>query len=154
MPNWCWNQLEFYGKEKTIENLHKLFEKTEEMERKTGYGQLLHGIEEALDGYMFNLCIDSPDCDTLTLTFDSRWSPIPQDMIKIADMFNLTFIYKYEEGGMGLYGKYIYDEEGMSEYSLTEEELETFRYKNEDDEEDEQTGIDYEGLWDFIDERL
>jgi len=150
MPNWCWNNVEFTGKQKNVENLSKLIDKTIEMQEKTGMGQLLFGLEGSIDGYMFDICnVDSGE-GWLTLSFQSRWAPIPNDIVRIAELFDLQFTYDYEESGMALFGKYtfeIIDEEGtLYEQSASEEDVKSCQFKEEGDEDDDETGFDYEKL--------
>ena len=150
MPNWCWNNVEFTGKEKNLNNLSKLIDKTIEMQEKTGEGQLLFGLEGSIDGYMFDICnVDSGE-GWLTLSFQSRWAPIPNDIVRIAELFDLQFTYDYEEGGNALHGKYtfeIIDGEGtLYEQSASEEDVQACHFKEENDEEEEETGFDYEKL--------
>jgi hypothetical protein len=146
MPNWCWNCVTFSGEEKNLESLKKLVEKTIEQEEKTGRGQLLFGLEGHIDGYMFSLCMSTED----TIIFDSRWSPIPQDMVRIAQLFNLTFTYEYEESGCCIYGCYTYDSDGyLYDQFLSEADVEECKIPDEDDS-DELNSIDYEKLWNMV----
>jgi hypothetical protein len=150
MPNWCNNYVTFSGEEKNIENLKKLIDKTIEQEKKTYRGQLLFGLEGELDGYMFNL----NNNENGSITFESRWSPIPQDMVRIAQLFDLTFTYEYEESGNNLYGCYTYDSEGyLYDQYLQDEEINACRIKDEDDDPDdpdEISGINNDAIWDMV----
>jgi hypothetical protein len=150
MPNWCNNYVTFSGEEKNIENLKKLIDKTIEQEKKTYRGQLLFGLEGELDGYMFNL----NNNENGSITFESRWSPIPQEMVRIAQIFDLTFEYEYEESGNNLYGCYTYDSEGyLYDQYLQDEEINACRIKDEDDnpdDPDEISGIDNDAIWDMV----
>jgi hypothetical protein len=150
MPNWCNNYVTFSGEEKNIENLKKLIDKTIEQEKKTYRGQLLFGLEGELDGYMFNLNNNA----NASITFESRWSPIPQEMVRIAQIFDLTFEYEYEESGNNLYGCYTYDSEGyLYDQYLQDEEINACRIKDEDDDPDdpdEISGIDNDAIWDMV----
>ena len=158
MPNWCWNTVQFTGKQNNLENLNKLLHKTVEMQEKTGMGQILHGIEGAIDGYMFDISdVDLGD-EYLSLSFQSRWAPIPNDIVRIAELFNLNFTYSYDESGMAMYGKYTFtydvnDEESvLYEQAASEEDIESCRYKENEDDEDDYSGFDYEKLEELIDE--
>lgn len=154
MPNWCWNNVEFTGEQKNVENLYKLFEKTIDIQEKTGMGQLLFGLEGSIDGYMFEISNLDSDEGWISLSFQSRWAPIPNDIVRIAELFNLQFTYSYDESGMALYGKYtfeIIDGEGtLYEQSASEEDIKECTFKEEGDEDDEETGFDYEKLESFI----
>jgi hypothetical protein len=150
MPNWCWNNVEFTGEQKNVENLCKLLEKTVDMQEKTGMGQLLFGLDGSIDGYMFDICNIDSDEGWVSLAFQSRWSPIPNDIVRIAELFNLQFTYDYEESGMGLFGKYtfeIIDGEGtLYEQAASEKDIKECTFKEEGDEDDEETGFNYEKL--------
>ena len=151
MPNWCWNTVEFTGKQKNLENLNKLLHKTVDIQEATGLGQILHSLEGAIDGYMFNIHGIELGDEYLSMAFESRWSPIPNDMVRIAELFNLDFTYSYEESGMALYGKYIFEiidgEGSLYEQLATEDDIESC--KTFDEEGDEQE-FNYEKLENLI----
>ena len=154
MPNWCSNTIEFNGNQNNLENLAKLLEKTVDVQKKTGYGQLLHGLEGAIDGYMFDINYDLGN-GFLYLSFESRWSPIVNDVVRIAELFRLTFVYDYEESGMGMYGQYTFKYEDDEESYLykqiaDEEDIESCRFKEEGDGDDEESGFDYEKMKSLI----
>lgn len=154
MPNWCWNNVEFTGEQKNVENLYKLFEKTIDMQEKTGHGQLLFGLDGSIDGYMFEISnLDQGD-NYLTLSFQSRWAPIPNDIVRIAELFDLQFTYSYDEGGMELYGKYTFEisdgEKSLYEQSPTADQIDECRFREEDDDEDCPSGFNYDALENFI----
>lgn len=154
MSNWCWNNVEFTGEQKNIDNLSNLFEKTIDIQEKTGQGQLLFGIEGSIDGYMFEISNVDQGENYLILSFQSRWSPIPYDIVRIAELFNLQFTYSYDEGGMSLYGKYTFeinDGEGtLYDQSPNDDEIDECRFQEEGDDEDEKSGFDYEKLESLI----
>jgi hypothetical protein len=157
MANWCWNNVHFTGKQKNLEKLSQLIDKTIEMVEKTGQGQILFGLEGSLDGYMFDISNEDLGEDYLVLSFQSRWAPIPNDIVRIAELFNLEFTYDYEESGMGLFGKYtfkIIDEESTILYdqSASEEDIKSCQYKLEGDEDDEETGFNYDKLETIIED--
>jgi hypothetical protein len=147
MPNWCFNTVNFTGEKKNLENLNKLLHKTVEIQEKTGLGQILHSLEDSIDGYMFN--ISNVECDGyyLSFNFDSRWSPIPNDIVRIAELFNLEFTYDYEESGMALYGKYTFEitdgESYLSEQVASDADIESSKIYDESGEEE---SLDYEKL--------
>ena len=150
MANWCWNNVEFTGEQKNVENLYKLFEKTIDMQEKTGHGQILFGLDGSIDGYMFEISnLDQGD-NYLTLSFQSKWSPIPNDIVRIAELFNLQFTCDYEESGNGIYGKYTFeiigDERNLYEQCASEEDIKECTFKEEGDDDDEETGFDYDKL--------
>lgn len=150
MPNWCSNTVEFRGEKKSIDVVSRLLEKTIEMADKTNEGQILFGLEGTIDGYMFNPYINDEDIGYITIIFESRWNPIPNDMVRIAEVFNLTFDYDYEESGNQIYGKYIFDGEELTDQFPTEDEIAMCVYKEEDDKDDEMSGFNYEKLYTLV----
>jgi|688.fasta_scaffold44349_10 hypothetical protein len=152
MPNWCNNQITCEGSKENIKNLKKLLRKTVEVQNKTGEGQLLFGLEGAIDGYMFDIEIHTSYKEALVFSFNSRWAPIVNDIVRIAEIFNLTFEYVYEEGGMNLYGKYIYEEGNLEDYALTEDQIEACRLPEDPDDEGCGGYIDYEQIELTLDE--
>lgn len=146
MPNWCYNTIEFNGEQKNLEILNKLLLKTEEIGNITHHGQILHGLEQVIDGYMFSISNININEGCLIFNFDSRWNPIPNDIIRIAELFNLTFIYDYEESGNMLHGKYTFEyEDGVGnlyEQTLSDSEINSCY----EEEEDEDTIINYEKM--------
>jgi hypothetical protein len=156
MANWCSNHVCFTGEEKNIENLSKLFEKTIDMEKKTEDGQTLFGLEKVIDGFMFNIEIVDLVEDSLCISFESKWDSIVNDIVRIAELFNLTFEYDYEEGGNNIYGKYTFThEEGypiLYNQIPTEAEIESCKFHEEGDEPDEKNGFDWELLESLIEQ--
>jgi len=156
MANWCSNTVDFSGSKKNINNLHQLFEKTVEIQNKSSLGQLLFSLEGVIDGYMFTINYDLVDEDYLQVTYESKWNPIPHDMVRIAQMFELTFIYNYQEEGNQLYGVYNFDGTDLSYKTLSDEELEECTYvvgDTGDVDDDVYTEIDYEKADDFLDNK-
>jgi len=153
MANWCSAIVEFRGEKKSIDIVKRLFDKTIEIADKTHEGQILFGLEGAIDGYMFNLYnLDfSDDDDWINIQFETKWAPIPNDIVRIAETFNLTFTYEFEESGNEIYGKYHFDGEYLTVQRPTDEEIQSCRYKLEEDEDDEDLGgFDFEKMFDII----
>lgn len=155
MANWCSNQIDFSGSKKNIKNLHQLFERTVEMQNKTGQGQLLFGLEGVIDGYMFSIEYDLINDDYFQVTYESKWNPIPHDMVRIAQMLKLTFISNYQEEGNQLYGVYNFDGTNLLYKTLSDHELDACKYVVGDNGDDDEvyTEIDYEMADDFLDNK-
>lgn len=151
MPNWCSNTVIFTGEKKNLKNLNKLLHKTADIQEKTGQGQLLHSLEGFIDGYMFYIGSIDLEEDCLRFSFDSKWNPIPNDIIRIAELFNLEFTYDYEECGMGLYGKYTFeindDENCLYEQMASDEDINLCKTFDENGEEE---SMNYEKLEECI----
>jgi len=150
MANWCWNCVSFTGEEQNLKSFTKLMDKTIQQEEKTKLGQLLFGLEGELDGYMFQI-VWANEGDSIT--FESRWSPIPQEMVRIAQLFDLEFTYEYEESGSSLYGQYTYENGHLYDQQLSDDEIDSCRIKDEEDDPDdpdELNGFDHEKCWDLV----
>jgi hypothetical protein len=145
MANWCSNNVTFTGDEANLNNFQRLLEKTIEIQESHGNGEMLVGLEGVLDGYMFWI----QTTDTGIISFESRWNPIPQDMVRIAQLFDLEFEYEYEESGCDLYGKYTYENGMLMCQCLDEEETDSCKtYDKDEDLHD----VDYEKLWDLVEQ--
>lgn len=145
MPNWCSNNVTFTGLEENLNKFQRLLEKTIEIQNLHGNGEMLVGLEGVLEGYMFWINTS----DTGVISFESRWAPIPQDMVRIAQMFDLEFEYEYEESGCDLYGRYTYEAGMLMCQCLSEEEADSCKTY---DAEEELHDVDYEKLWDLVNE--
>lgn len=150
MANWCSNTIHFTGDEKNIKTLTRLFEKTIEVQEKTRLGQILYSLEGVADGYMFDISINETETDSLSITFESKWSPLPDDMLRIAQFLNVDFEYTYDESGMELYGKCIYSDGELRSVELDQEQIDSCKYPCEEPDEDYQE-IDYDKLYDLLD---
>lgn len=145
MPNWCSNNVTFTGDEKNLNRFQKVLEKTIEIQSLHGNGEILFGLENALDGYMFWI----QTSDTGIISFESRWAPIPQDIVRIAQLFDLEFEYEYEESGCDLYGKYTYENGMLMCQSLNDEEIKTCQVPVENEDYHD---INYDTLWDLVEQ--
>jgi hypothetical protein len=145
MPNWCSNNVTFTGNEENLNRFQRVIEKTIKIQESHGNGEILFSLENAIDGYMFWI----QTSDTGVISFESRWNPIPQDMVKIAQLFDLEFEYSYEESGCDLYGTYTYQDGMLMCQSLTEDEIEMCKVQNEDEDFHD---VDYDKLWDLVEQ--
>lgn len=150
MANWCSNTVIFSGSEKNLENLSKLMNKTIELQKLNDWnGQILFGLEGILDGYLFDIRYE--DC---VLYFESKWITLPNEMVRIAQLFDLTFIYEYSEFGSELYGKYTYDSDGnLYDQCLNDDDIDQCRIKSDDDLDDEEynlSELDYNKIDELI----
>jgi hypothetical protein len=156
MANWCSNHVCFTGEEKNIENLNKLFEKTIDMEKKTEHGQILFGLEGVIDGYMCNTEIIESSGDSLCISFESKWGPIPFEIVRTAELFNLKFEYDYEESGNNVHGKYTFiivnGESILYDQTPTNDEIESCKFHEEGDDPDEMNGFNWEKLESLIEQ--
>lgn len=154
MPNWCYNTIEFKGEQKKLNNLNKLLHKTVDIQNATGNGQILHSLEGAIDGYMFDISGIELGDEYLTFYFHSKWNPIPNDIVRIAELFNLHFTYDYEELNMGVYGKYTFTiidgESHLEEQVANDEDIDACRMYDENGEDE---GLDYYRLEKLIESK-
>lgn len=145
MPNWCSNNVTFTGTEANLNNFQRCLDKTIEIQDSHGNGEMLVGLEGVLDGYMFWI----QTTDTGIISFESRWEPIPQDMVRIAQLFDLEFEYEYEESGNSIYGTYTYQNGMLMNQCLDEEEIDSCKEYSEEEDSNE---TDYDKLWDLVEE--
>lgn len=145
MPNWCSNNVTFTGTEANLNNFQRLLDKTIKVQESHGNGEMLIRLEGVLDGYMFWI----QTTDTGVISFESRWNPIPQDIVRIAQLFDLDFEYEYEESGCDLYGKYTYENGMLTCQCLDEDEANSCKTYNKDDDIHD---VDYDKLWDLVEE--
>lgn len=145
MPNWCSNNVTFTGTEENLNKFQRLLDKTIKIQESHGNGEMLIGLDGVLDGYMFWI----HTANTGVISFESRWNPIPQDIVRIAQLFDLEFEYEYEESGCDLYGKYTYENGMLMCQCLSEEEADSCKTYDKDEEIYD---FDYDKLWDLVEE--
>ena len=149
MPNWCLNTVYFEGEPENILVLDKMLNCMKNLETTTGQGQIHPLAEKSYEGYFFQIDWEIEE-NRLTFRFESRWGPIPYDVLKMAQLHNLDFEYSFEESGNLLYGKYVYKDESFFEYCPSEADLNEHECFIEDEEED-YYDVDYEKLEELID---
>lgn len=120
MANNCWNWVSFTGDKKTLDKLEKKFEKYDDTNYFTEFGDIVLGKnkrnykEKKYDFYYqygtkwWDFDIDREDDDVLVIMGDSAWSPPTELTKKISDKYQLWVHHEFEESGMDFAGKYEY----------------------------------------------
>lgn len=123
MANICSNNIEFIGKEEDLDNLFKHLDKTVKLRNKgVNCAFILFPDNTPILKWMSDLSYN----DEESIYFSSAWGPDPVQIIRIANYFNLSFIYGYEELGSDIYGEFKYDHitKELTDRCLTGEEQE------------------------------
>lgn len=129
MANWCNNTVTFLGNDSDIEKVVNAFRLIAAM----SYGEGQQIVKDGGDsGYIFDIYAGEEFDEQYYVNFQTKWAPIPDQIVKIADLFNVEFYYDYEELGNSVYGRYIYSKGKLTDYFLTDEEIELVVPKNED----------------------
>lgn len=146
MANWCSNSVAFEGNETALEQIKSEFRKMINRENEEHCGQLPDFISDKERGYFFNIVWEDGDC---IFSYDTKWSPNKDILIKIAERYNVDFIHDYEEMGNLIYGRSIYENGTVIEIDLEDEDFEKYHYDEEADTyhfEGENYDSDYEIL--------
>lgn len=100
MPNWCSNWI-------TTDNqdVIEVFKKLEKRQKESGFGETLDWFGD--DRYLFEI----NTYDSL-VTFETKWSPALKTAEAIAKVLNTTIELSYDEPGMCIYGKAIFNPKG------------------------------------------
>lgn len=102
MANWCMNYLTVSG-ERSGE-FGELLKSLEDAS--TDEGQVIDFIDKGdIDGYFFDIYIDE-----YGVSYQTKWSPNINVLIKCAEHFGIDFELDYEEPGCLLYGQYKYED--------------------------------------------
>lgn len=123
MANWCSNTITFIGDETKVKHLIKGFEIMDERDLNK-YPLLLEN--ETMEKGFVGLYVDGSE----QVAFETKWSPDPVYIIKIANLFGVDFELEYEELSEGLYGVFKYDYENKT---LTDRCLQDIPEYSEDD---------------------
>jgi hypothetical protein len=147
MANWCSNHVTFSGD--NVDKVDEMFTKLmEEQDRDN------HGIRpdwEACEKnnalYMFYIQRN----DAGSYQFETKWSPAMNTIFLIGRRFKIAFEMSWEECGMGLYGKMIFNPDMPDVVMVADASGTNFRFDDEKgmyiykDEE-------YESEYDFMDD--
>ena len=131
MPNWCSNYVTFSGDKEKIKQLNNAFEAAEKAEKAERQGQKIHSLESIKDGYFFEIYFDAFD-ESITLQFETRWSPNIEDVAQLCLEYEVTAEHEYEECGMQLYGTTTYAIDGTYiDEQVNQEFLDLIEYDEE-----------------------
>lgn len=149
MPNWCANYVTFSGG--NVAKVNKLFEQLIAEQEVSGMGVRPDWkiTQKYYAGYMF----DIEDYGDNSYRFNSKWSPVISTLMMIGRRYKVGFMVRWDECGMGLYGKAIYDPTMFDILMVADGSGINFRY----DEEKEAyiyKGEEYDSEYDFIDDAI
>lgn len=105
MPNWCSNNVTFFGD--NVRKIDKMFDELMTKQAVDGLGVRPHwkACEKHEARYMFDIY----KCASGTYQFESKWSPSLSLMLLIGRRFKVAFEINWEEMGMSLYGSATFD---------------------------------------------
>jgi hypothetical protein len=109
MANWAQNWLTFSGQDTKLKEVQAMFQEMEQKGEETNEGQKPVFLAEVKQDYFFNICSDvgEESFDYFTVNYDTKYSPNIEDVIEIANHFNLNFELTYQETGCCIFGKAI-----------------------------------------------
>lgn len=150
MPNWCANYVTFSGE--NVAKVDKLFEQL--MDEQTNSGGLgvrptWHACNKHDARYMF----DIEDYGDHCYRFNSKWAPALSVMMMIGRRYKVGFMMRWDECGMGLYGKAIYNPTMFDILMIADGSGINFMYNHEKDVYVYE-GEEYESEYDFIDDAV
>ena len=149
MPNWCRNDVHFFGN--NLHKVEKLFDDLikEQNETRLGVRPDWKVMSKKDCLFMFEIYKN----DSGHYSFDSRWAPAHETMFYIGRRFKIAFSMSYDECGMGLYGQYTFDPSQPN--ILMSKDASNINYEY-DEYFDMYTynGDKYESMYDFLDNVL
>jgi len=122
MPNWCSNTLHS-SDERVIEVFQKLAHKQEQ----SGLGETFDWLKD--DRYLFHI-----DVYDSYVQFETKWSPAIETAKNLAKVFKTEVILDYDEPGMCMYGKFIFNKEESKHYNISTQDCDSIEW-------DEDTGL-------------
>lgn len=131
MTNWAQNWVTFYGEETQLKQVNDMFKAMENKEKLSEEGQIPPFMEKPEQDYFFEICSDEID----TISYTTKWSPNVDDLVVIANHFNLNFVSTYEETGSNIFGKAIFTA-GNSEakkYDLKKDDFDLYEFDEKAD---------------------
>lgn len=122
MPNWCSNTI--YT---TNPDVVEVFKKLEKRQEESGHGETLDWFND--DRYLFDINIYGD-----FIHFETKWGPALKTAQAIAKVLNTTIELSYDEPGMCIYGKAIFNPKGeVTDYYLTDSDFDKYKYDEEED---------------------
>lgn len=125
MANWCFNMVQFEGDTHQIKEVEQLFAAMAAREQKQQCGQLPDFAKQH-NGYFFSIRWEED-----VLYYETKWCPNTEQLLIIADHFNVGFIHDYEESGMQIYGQSTYRNGILTTVDLDPEDYDLFEYDEE-----------------------
>jgi hypothetical protein len=147
MANWCSNIVIFSGD--NVDKVDELFTKLMEEQADKGLG--VRPDWEACEKYdaLYMFHIDKRD--TGDYQFETRWSPAINTIFLIGRRLKIGFEMDWDEPGMGLYGKMIFNPSMPDVVMMADASGINFRYDHDKDRYI-YNGEEYESEYEFIDD--
>jgi len=143
MPNWCNNNVTFKGSPSALDKVDALFSKM--MLSTEGVRPEWLACERYNAPYLF----DIQGWDKGDYQFLSKWSPALSTIMLIGRRFKVEYEHRFDESGMGLYGKAVFNPIRPASIKMYDGSCINFRY-NEDTGMYVFNGEEYESEYDFI----
>jgi hypothetical protein len=147
MANWCNSSVIFSGE--NVDKVDELFTKLMEEQAASNFG--VRPDWEACEKHdaLYMFYIERNDVGSYRI--ESKWSPPLNTIFLIGRRFKIAFGMEWDEPGMGLYGKMIFDPSMPDVAMIADASGTNFRY-DEDKERYIYNGQEYESEYDFIDD--
>ena len=147
MANWCSNHVTFSGD--NVDKVDEMFTKLMEEQADKGFG--VRPDWEACEKHSALYMFDIDKIDDGSYSFNTKWSPALNTIFLIGRRFKVAFEMEWDECGMGLYGKMIFNPDMPDVAMIADASGTNFRFDEEKsmyiykDEE-------YESEYDFMDD--
>lgn len=144
MANWCFNNVNFEGPRKNLQQLLKILTDMEARAIETGMGVVPIIQDAPEDGYFFNISVEDENVNEesevdnpfIQIRYDTKWNANPENVKWLALKFEVDFIQEAAESGNKIYehfrlnhGDVEEDEEPILERRfLTDEEFDSCYY--------------------------
>lgn len=147
MANWCDNYVVFSGD--NVDKVDELFTRLSEEQATNGLGMRPDWDECEKHDALYMFYIDKQDPGVCH--FQTKWSPALNTMFLIGRRFKIAFELEWEECGMGLYGKMIFDPSMPDVVMIADASGTNFQY-NDKKGMYVYNGDEYESMYDFIED--
>ncbi len=130
MANRCNNKVTFKGSQDNLNKVLDLFNQMMDNESKGSIGQMPDFIESK-NGHFAD--ITQNKSNRYTFSYDTFWSPNIEILIQNANHYDVGFVLDYEEYGMKLFGRAIYENQILKDCHLNMGDFKNITYDTETD---------------------
>lgn len=130
MANRCSNQVTFIGSQENLNEVLNLFQRMMDNESKGSIGQMPDFIDSK-SGHFSD--ISQNKTNIYAFSYDTFWSPNIDVLRFTANHFNVGFVLDYEEYGMKLFGRTIYENQILKDCRLNMDDFKNITYDTETD---------------------
>lgn len=122
MPNWCYNHVEFKGER--VKEVQELLKAGEAHNESTRNGWLPEFLLNDDHKYLFYISNISELRDgSLAFSCETKWTPAISVFEELCKRFDLSAEVEYSEDGLGVFGRYFYNEGVALDFYLDGKEL-------------------------------